>query len=260
MSTISSKPSTSSDACRPSWDDEQAGAVPTRESTSVTDATFAVSSMSNSSESGPWITGSPVATNRVFSYIVAYDSGFAPNPFHGLLTLATCKPRIRQGAAVNDIVIGISSRSERIVYAMQVSQIIGFDEYWADPRYAARRPQRDSPRIVNRTGDNIYEPSISGYRQCPSFHSKDDGSEDLGHKARDTGVDRVLVSERFSYWGGSGPRLPEQLSFLQIGIGHRVNFSPEQIAEVGGWFADQPGGVLGAPAMWKKNDDSWRQP
>ena len=234
--------------------------MPTREPELVTEASPAVSPMSlESRETNPWVAGSPVETNRLFSYVVAYDSGFAPNPFHGLLTLATCKPRIRRGAAVNDILIGLTRRSERIVYAMQVSQILGFDEYWADPRYAARRPRRHSPRIVDRTGDNIYEPTAGGYKQWPSFHSQDDGSEDLGHKARDTGVDRILVSERFTYWGGSGPRLPEHLSFLQIGIGHRVNFSAEQVAEVGGWFAEQPYGVLGAPAMWKKNDESWRQ-
>ena len=51
----------------------------------------------------------------MFSYVVRYDTGFAPNPFHGLLTLACCKPRIRQSAAVNDILIGLSSRSERII-------------------------------------------------------------------------------------------------------------------------------------------------
>ena len=32
---------------------------------------------------------------RVFSYVVVHDTGFSPNPFHGLLTLACCKPLIR---------------------------------------------------------------------------------------------------------------------------------------------------------------------
>nr|WP_269667332.1 hypothetical protein [Polaromonas naphthalenivorans] len=27
---------------------------------------------------------------------MTHDSGFAPNPFHGTLTLATCKPGIRR--------------------------------------------------------------------------------------------------------------------------------------------------------------------
>ncbi|WP_198140678.1 Nmad2 family putative nucleotide modification protein [Polaromonas naphthalenivorans] len=29
-------------------------------------------------------------------YLMTHDSGFAPNPFHGTLTLATCKPGIRR--------------------------------------------------------------------------------------------------------------------------------------------------------------------
>ncbi|MFH1865797.1 MAG: hypothetical protein ABIK85_07930, partial [Candidatus Eisenbacteria bacterium] len=37
---------------------------------------------------------------RLFSYIVARDYGFAPNPFCGVCTLATCKPKIRESASV----------------------------------------------------------------------------------------------------------------------------------------------------------------
>ena len=29
---------------------------------------------------------------KLYSYIVATDSGFSPNPFHGFCTLACCKP------------------------------------------------------------------------------------------------------------------------------------------------------------------------
>ncbi len=32
-------------------------------------------------------------------YVIPYDSGFAPNPFHGICTLTTCKPDIRLGVA-----------------------------------------------------------------------------------------------------------------------------------------------------------------
>lgn len=36
---------------------------------------------------------------KAFCYVIPYDTGFAPNPFHGLCTLATCKPQIRLGVA-----------------------------------------------------------------------------------------------------------------------------------------------------------------
>lgn len=32
-----------------------------------------------------------------YSYVVARDFGFAPNPFNGFLTLATCKPKSENG-------------------------------------------------------------------------------------------------------------------------------------------------------------------
>lgn len=42
----------------------------------------------------------------LYSYVVAHDFGFAPNPFDGLCTLATCKPDIRKKAAVGDYIVG----------------------------------------------------------------------------------------------------------------------------------------------------------
>jgi hypothetical protein len=204
-----------------------------------------------------WNVGDPVKTNRVFSYVVVHDTGFSPNPFHGLLTLACCKPLIRKTAQIGDIIVGMSSRSERVVYAMQVAEVISFDEYWADPRFQTRRPVMTGDPIVYRAGDNIYEPVADGYRQLPSFHSNSDGSENAGLKRTDLSANRVLVGDRFTYWGRSGPALPEQLLFLAVGRGHRCNFTYDQIDAVARWFTDLPGGVLGAPAQWKAGDQSW---
>ena len=77
--------------------------------------------------------------SRLYSYIVARDYGFAPNPFYGFCTLATCKPRIRKKAEVGDWVIGTGSKSKgrdgHLVYAMRVTETMSFDEYWADSRF-----------------------------------------------------------------------------------------------------------------------------
>jgi hypothetical protein len=201
----------------------------------------------------------PMVTSRVFSYIVAHDTGFAPNPFHGLLTLACCKPLIRRTAKAGDIIVGLTSRSERLVYAVQVAEVLSFEEYWADPRYLSRRPVPGAARIVDRAGDNIYEPVPGGFRQLPSFHSHADGSENPDRKRKDLGGEHALVGETYTYWGGQGPALPEELSFLAVGRGHRSNFSAEQVTTVAGWFTTLPGGVLGAPVQWKAGDASWRQ-
>jgi len=42
------------------------------------------------------------AVRELHSYVVARDYGFAPNPFFGFCTLATCKPRLRSVAQVGD--------------------------------------------------------------------------------------------------------------------------------------------------------------
>lgn len=48
-------------------------------------------------------------TMNLFSYIVARDYGFAPNPFPPYCTLATCKPGIRNSAQKGDWIIGLGS-------------------------------------------------------------------------------------------------------------------------------------------------------
>ena len=68
---------------------------------------------------------------RVYIYVVARDFGFAPNPFHGFCTLATCKPRIRRKAEVGDWVIGMGgdrlNATGRCIYAMRVSAKVNFN-------------------------------------------------------------------------------------------------------------------------------------
>ena len=43
---------------------------------------------------------------NLFSYVLRYDDGAAPNPFWGTCTLAICKPAIRRKANLGDWVVG----------------------------------------------------------------------------------------------------------------------------------------------------------
>jgi Nucleotide modification associated domain 2 len=96
---------------------------------------------------------------KVYMYVVARDFGFAPNPFHGVCTLATCKPIIRRTAQIGDWVIGMGGSKlkapGRCIYAMQVTGALSFDEYWAAPEYQAKKPVRNGSRKTI-VGDNIY--------------------------------------------------------------------------------------------------------
>lgn len=198
---------------------------------------------------------------KVYSYIVADDFGFAPNPFHGFCTLACCKPDIRKGARVGDLVIGMTTLGGRFVFAMKVAHVITFTQYWESPQYAAKRPDMCSTRAIDRYGDNIYEPTAPGeFRQIPSHHCKPDGTESKENKDRDLDGVHVLVAEHFAYFGQNGPPVPPELAFLRVGRKHRSHFTPEKVQEVEQWFRTLPQGVHGRPALWPDNDTSWQQP
>ena len=82
---------------------------------------------------------------RVYSYVVDRDYGFAPNPFHGVCSLATCKPDIRRLASIGDWVIGTGGArchmSGRLVFAMRVTEAVTFDDYFGDPRFRVQEAQ-----------------------------------------------------------------------------------------------------------------------
>ena len=105
---------------------------------------------------------------RLFSYVVARDYGFAPNPFFGHCTLATCKPKIRKAAVAGDWVVGTGSRTSGregfLVYAMRISEVMSFNDYWADPRFRRKKPNlRGSKKQA--FGDNIYYRDAAGVWQ-----------------------------------------------------------------------------------------------
>lgn len=201
---------------------------------------------------------------RIHSYVVRYDSGFAPNPFYGYCTLATCKPSIRRGASVGDWVVGSGSnersvrRGGRLVYAMRVTDTLTFDEYSVDPRFGQKKPFRNGSRKQS-CGDNIYFRDGPGARwqQRDSFHSLSDGSLNLDHVRRDTGVNRVLISDDFVYFGGEGPAFPQDLKDQQgrllckTGIGLTMFDDPLLVARLEQWIrALGATGYQGAPFEW----------
>ncbi|TBD04820.1 hypothetical protein ELH21_10690 [Rhizobium leguminosarum] len=164
----------------------------------------------------------------VYIYVVARDFGFAPNPFHGVCSLATCKPVVRRMAKVDDWVFGMGGTKlgavGRCIFAMQVTETLSFDEYWAAPRFKDKKPVRNGSRTM-MLGDNIYHQSEAAWHQLDSHHSRPDGSPDLHNVKTDTGTDRVLISERFFYFGKEAPEVPNTV-LQEIGYknirGHRV--------------------------------------
>lgn len=183
----------------------------------------------------------------LYSYVVAYDSGFAPNPFNGFCTLATCKPKIREHANIGDWIIGTGSHRQGVrrggclVYAMRVEEALSFQDYWDDPRFLKKRPNLvGSYRMA--CGDNIYSPKPggSGWNQLNSYHSRNDGSPYQKHIDRDTSVNRVLVSKDFVYFGAEGPEVPKSLQDAGIvlkGRNYKKITDDKKIADFEAWLA-----------------------
>lgn len=140
----------------------------------------------------------------LYCYKMTHDTGFAPNPYHGILTLATCKPTIRRCAQEGYWISGWTSNTvqgknqkfnlkgepQKLIYLALVSKKHSIADYWV------KYPQKRSKGLTD-SGDNIYEPLADG-----GFKQHDNGG---GHgpdnKEHDLSGLSVLVCEEFYYFG-----------------------------------------------------------
>ena len=171
---------------------------------------------------------------RLFTYIVARDFGFAPNPFYGCCTLATCKPQIRSSASIGDWIVGTGAKGRydlagHLIYAMKVDQAMDFDSYWNHPGFVGKRPVINGS-LKQLYGDNIYHRRGCQWIQADSHHSFDGGRPNPRNIEHDTRIDRLLIARTFVYYGSTAPRIPEYFRPYQptgedlccIGRGRRV--------------------------------------
>jgi hypothetical protein len=198
----------------------------------------------------------------IYSYVIEHDLGFAPNPFHGVCTLACCKPKIRKHAKKGDYILGTGSVKPglqgHLCYWMRVDEILTFDQYWSDKRFHRKKPRMKASRYLT-FGDNIYHHGSDGktFVQEDSYHSVSDHQISESNLKRDTGsTDRVLVSREFAYWGRNGkPIPPEFADFVHKGPSHRNRFTEARQAEFLKWLSSQADrGLCGEPAHWRLLD------
>lgn len=194
---------------------------------------------------------------RLFTYVICRDYGFAPNPFFGVCTLATCKPQIRRTAQVGDWVVGTGSKAQgragQLVYAMHVTEVMSFSDYWNDERFRCKRPNLGGSK-KQAFGDNIYHrTSPDGpWHQANSHHSFRDGRPNPNNIQRDTQFDCVLLSDDFIYCGRNGPEIPKRFDVCTPGRGHRCNFDEAVVEEFVTWLRSHSPGFNGPPADWSR--------
>jgi len=195
---------------------------------------------------------------KYYAYKLGHDYGFAPNPFFGICTLANCKSKIRLGANIGDWIIGTGSDKmglkDHLIYIMEVSGKITFEEYWSSPQFAHKKPVYNGslPRLH---GDNIYFPNGDGtFGQIRSLHSYEDGSPHLGHMKRDLKGKYVLLSKNFWYFGTKSFPVPIEFLDACSNVRDTKLIKDQQLAEqfiewVTTKFAQ---GMHGFPINWRE--------
>lgn len=186
---------------------------------------------------------------RIISYVVTHDYGFAPNPYHDFLTLATCKPKIREYAKVGDLVIGTGSVAgiglNKLIYAAIISEVVSTEEYSTNPRFEIKKPH-DNLDVKMRRGDNIYYKDGNEWKQRPNnFHDKNEFDHDLSSQ-------RILICEQFWYFGDKAPNIPEQFSdIIKEKQGHKYTSDESIINGFMVWLNGFEKGIQGSPSSLK---------
>lgn len=180
---------------------------------------------------------------RLYSYVVKSDAGHAPNPFWGYCTLAICTPNhmgIR--AEKGDWIMGTTSasRGRKLVYAMQISERLCFDDYYKDSRFQKKKP------VIYGTwqqqcGDNMYyRDGNDMYRQIKTTLNH----TEKGQQKQDTKHPYVFISEHFYYFGGKAVEIPlEYTGLIWVRHGCKRNHNPETVHNFLNWLQDnfEPG-------------------
>lgn len=188
---------------------------------------------------------------RLLSYVVASDTGLAPNIDGRVCSLAVCKPKIRAAAEPGkDWVIGLACTEQgraRVTYVMPVHDKISFDAYHRTSFFPNKKPTAKRPQ-----GDNFFQQDESGrYRVMSEFAAHGGNPEAI---AKDLSAPFVLLGYPFWYFGDKAPELPLSLADHSLALpglsrrGHRTTEDAATIAEFVTWLTKtaKPG-IYGHP-------------
>lgn len=172
---------------------------------------------------------------KLSAYIIAIDSGFAPNPFGRYCTLACCKPTIRRMAEKGDVVIACASSQAagpgRLVYAMRVKEVIPYQNYWTDSRFASRKPSNRT--AISQRGDNIWHQDRAGkWKVVPG------ACHDMRNMEKDTSGVNALIATEFFYFGRRAIRVPARFAdMLAETQGHKNTHDRKRIDSFWNWVS-----------------------
>lgn len=193
---------------------------------------------------------------KIYSYVLPYDFGVAPNPFWGLCTLTVCKPIIRKNAEVGDWVVGTGSvnaecidglesaecidgkrnLSDRLIYAMKICKKIPLNRYdeFCKTTLPNKIPDWNSPDWRIRMGDCIYDYSNETLppTQRGKYHTEADRLVDLGGE-------NSLLSNHFYYFGSEAKEIRDDLKvIIKQKQGHRKIENQDIVERFEEWISE----------------------
>jgi Nucleotide modification associated domain 2 len=155
---------------------------------------------------------------NVWTYVITFDAGAAPNFDPPSTTLVICKPRIRKSAQCGDLILAFNGQRllphepHSVRWAGVVNEVLSIGEYWRDPRFQSKKPGHSA------TPDNIYRPARGGgLRQVSNTtHGRESYVRDV------SGLNALVLHPTW-YFGFTLAILPESFNLRMVGgrRGHR---------------------------------------
>lgn len=142
--------------------------------------------------------------NISYSYVLEHDTGFAPNPFFGYLTLAACKPCLEKKGSIRKLITKESLKKgpvwvfanggtnllledfeyrngnllkvqpnctsyNRLVYAFRVDEVLNFEKYYQDSRFKRKKRINSKTQIETFGDNNLHSPKSSKDKRIKQY-------------------------------------------------------------------------------------------
>lgn len=209
---------------------------------------------------------------RLFSYKLSHDTGFAPNPSWGVLTLATCKPGFRRSKRAGDWIAGFTSGQlcgdqvggERLIFLMKIDEKISIADYFRNRRFRRKIPKMTAKKEVYRAGDNIYRPLCPHPTTASDFEQLPNPNHNDKNKTHDISGENVLIGAEFVYFGHNALTIPGHLR-PDVPKGQSAyGAKTHDVARAHKFikFVMQKAStrrIHGPPHDWPAGDESWRE-
>lgn len=181
--------------------------------------------------------------SRIFRYVLVSDSGMAPHRWDGVISLATCKVKVREQAKIGDWVLGNRSAPHNLLvaWAGRVADVVPTGDYGI--------------RFSNRL-DALYPMGADGkperdLSKLPWYHP------DEKDRNKDCRGNALLFDPRRTWYFGADARLlPPHLEHLaHKGIAHSNQTDPCDIPSLIDWLEGEA-----TPGFIGKPRDPWPGP